>query len=227
MSNRRPIDPATEARLLTRSARRCCLCFHLTQDFTEKEGQLAHLDRDASNGSERNLVFLCLRHHSLYDSRTSQHKNYTTLEVRTARERLYQRVAELTEAGADFDDESEDPIEECQETALIRAGEHKTYPFSMLDGQELVGAISADGFIDIVVCEERDCEKWAELECEEEDDVPLPAHYFLAEEVRGRTLDIVVPKDGDFVVLLINWGDEDVEATIDCAIWPSEVEDED
>lgn len=78
--------------MLTRSARRCCLCFYLDQDFFEKDGQIAHLDHDPGNGSEDNLAFLCLRHHSLYDSRTSQHKNYAIQEVKTARARLYQKV---------------------------------------------------------------------------------------------------------------------------------------
>src|SRR2546423_10804183 len=84
----RYINPAVEARVLTNCARRCCLCLHLKRDFSEKEGQLAHLDHDRTNGAADNLAFLCLPHHSLYDSRTSQHKNYTMLEVKAARKKL-------------------------------------------------------------------------------------------------------------------------------------------
>jgi hypothetical protein len=61
----RYINPAVEARVLTSCARRCCLCFHLKRDFSEKEGQIAHLDRDKTNGAEDNLAFLCLPHHRL------------------------------------------------------------------------------------------------------------------------------------------------------------------
>jgi hypothetical protein len=32
---------------------------------------------------------MCLDHHSLYDSKTKQHKNYTIHEVKDARSRLY------------------------------------------------------------------------------------------------------------------------------------------
>ena len=46
---------------------------------------------------------MCLPHHSLYDSKTKQHKNYTVPEVKDARNRLYTLVAEgkhLTPAAA-------------------------------------------------------------------------------------------------------------------------------
>ncbi len=78
--------------MLLKSARRCCLCCYLRQDFAEKHGQIAHLDKNPANGAEENLAYLCLEHHSLYDSKTSQHKNYTFEEVTAARARLYHRV---------------------------------------------------------------------------------------------------------------------------------------
>jgi hypothetical protein len=42
--------------------------------LSEKLGQIAHLDKDPSNAAEDNLAFMCLTHHALYDSKTSQHK---------------------------------------------------------------------------------------------------------------------------------------------------------
>ncbi len=222
MSVRRPNDKATEARVLSRSARRCCLCFSLKGDFAEKEGQIAHLDHNPAHGAEENLVFLCLRHHSLYDSRTSQHKNYTILEVTAAREKLYEQMRDRLEAdeGLDEDDEQE-PLYECDEEALVRADAHKPYLFEMSEDEELVGSIAADGFIDVVICDEGDFDDW----CNQDDD-DWPAHYFLAEDVRRRNLEFVAPGDGTFVVLLINWSDEDVEVTIDAAVWERENEEE-
>lgn len=90
---RKAIPRATELAVLDRSRRRCALCFRLSGDLEEKQGQLAHVDGDPANGSEDNLAFLCLDHHSLFDSRTSQHKNYTPMEVKAARQRLYAAVA--------------------------------------------------------------------------------------------------------------------------------------
>jgi len=61
--------------------------------LNEKRGQIAHLDKDPSNWAEDNLAFMCLDHHTLFDSKTSQHKNYTMQEVKTARRKLYETIA--------------------------------------------------------------------------------------------------------------------------------------
>jgi hypothetical protein len=68
------------------------LCFQISGDLSEKLGQIAHLDGDRTNAAEDNLAWLCLDHHSVYDSTTSQHKNYTIAEVKAARERLYKLI---------------------------------------------------------------------------------------------------------------------------------------
>ena len=60
--------------------------------MTEKHGQIAHLDDDRANSSEDNLAFLCLEHHSVYDTTTSQHKGYTIQEAKKARADLYGAV---------------------------------------------------------------------------------------------------------------------------------------
>ena len=85
--------PTTETAVLIRCARRCALCFGLSHDLTEKHGQIVHLDQDPSNYGEDNLAFLCVTHHSLFDSRTSQHKNYTIQEVKTMRAALHDAIS--------------------------------------------------------------------------------------------------------------------------------------
>jgi hypothetical protein len=90
---RKPTPPGVETAVLANSARRCALCFHLDGDLTEKLGQIAHLDGNRNNSAEDNLAFMCLKHHSLFDSITSQHKNYTIHEVKAARTKLYELVA--------------------------------------------------------------------------------------------------------------------------------------
>jgi hypothetical protein len=81
-----------ETQVLLKSVRRCTLCFHLSGDLTEKHGQIAHLDQDPSNFDEDNLAWMCLVHHTPFDSKTSQHKNYTTKEVKAARSRLHESI---------------------------------------------------------------------------------------------------------------------------------------
>lgn len=88
MPNRKYIPKATETAILVRCRRRCCLCFLLENDTTEKQGQIAHIDRDSSNAAEDNLAFLCLDHHDRYDGKSSQSKGLTEGEVKHAREKL-------------------------------------------------------------------------------------------------------------------------------------------
>ncbi len=91
---KRPSLPsAIEVEVLTKSARRCALCFGLENDFSEKKGQIAHLDKNHSNHSIHNLVFLCLDHHDSYDGRSSQSKGYQNPEISHYRNLLYDTVS--------------------------------------------------------------------------------------------------------------------------------------
>jgi hypothetical protein len=56
--------------------------------MTEKQGQIAHIDRNPENNDPNNLAFLCLEHHDRYDSKPSQSKGLTHEEVRRYREEL-------------------------------------------------------------------------------------------------------------------------------------------
>jgi hypothetical protein len=94
--------PNDELAVLDKSRRRCALCFHISGDLTEKHGQIAHLDHDRTNSVEENLAFFVSMHHSLYDSKTSQHKNYSDDEVRQAREALYAAIRDERHLHASF-----------------------------------------------------------------------------------------------------------------------------
>ena len=80
--SRKFVSHEVQASVLVKSRRRCCICFGLNRDAALKSGQIAHLDKDSSNHSEENLVFLCFHHHDEYDSTSSQRKNLTLGEVK-------------------------------------------------------------------------------------------------------------------------------------------------
>ena len=96
---RRKIPIDTETEILIRSRRRCALCYGLKGDFNEKIGQIAHIDKNRTNDSLDNLAWLCFEHHSLYDSSTSQHKNYQPTEVKRYRDNLYAAIATSSISG--------------------------------------------------------------------------------------------------------------------------------
>lgn len=93
--SRKPIPESTVTEVLTKSARRCCICFGLYGKRDIAPGQIAHLDHYNSNNNINNLAYLCLECHDRYDSRTSQSKGYTIDEVKHYRESLYEYVIAL------------------------------------------------------------------------------------------------------------------------------------
>lgn len=89
---RKPIPDATQASVLLKSRRRCCLCFCLKGEDEVKKGQLAHLDWDNANAAEENLAFLCLGHHDEYDSTPGLSKGLRQREVKKWRDELYKEM---------------------------------------------------------------------------------------------------------------------------------------
>jgi hypothetical protein len=92
MSNRQSIPMPVETEVLTKCRRRCCICFGLSGDLSEKSGQIAHLDDNSANNAPDNLAYLCLPHHDQYDGRTSQSKGLTIHEVKVYRESLWKAI---------------------------------------------------------------------------------------------------------------------------------------
>jgi hypothetical protein len=86
-----------ETAVLLESRRRCCLCVYLDGDWTEKQVQIAHVDRVPSNSNYEDLAVLCLSHHDRYDSRHSQSKGYTPAELRAYRARLVEALRSWAE----------------------------------------------------------------------------------------------------------------------------------
>ncbi len=93
MPTRKSFPPSVVTAVLVASRRRCALCYGLDGDTTEKEGQIAHVDRDASNVVETNAAWLCTRHHARYDSRSKQTKGHTPAELAAYRAMLHAHMA--------------------------------------------------------------------------------------------------------------------------------------
>lgn len=95
MNQRKRTPKDIEADVLEKSGRRCCICLALNCDFQMKSGQIAHLDGNPSNSEFDNLCFLCLAHHDDYDTKRSQSKGLTIIEVKRYRTGLYNTVASM------------------------------------------------------------------------------------------------------------------------------------
>lgn len=89
---RKSIPDATQNSILTKSRRRCCLCFWLEGKDEVQKGQIAHLDQDSANPGEENLVFLCFDHHDEFDGTPRLAKGLRVDEVRHWRDELYKEL---------------------------------------------------------------------------------------------------------------------------------------
>lgn len=87
--SRKRLPTEAETLVITKSKRRCALCFGLDNDTSEKQGQIAHLNKDRNDNRVENLAWLCFPHHDCFDSTTSQSKNYTRNEIIHYRDKLY------------------------------------------------------------------------------------------------------------------------------------------
>lgn len=96
---RRKLTESVEADILHACRRKCCICYFLCDERGVRKGQLAHLDKDSSNNSKANIVYLCFDHHDEFDSRTSQSKGLTKEEVRRWRDKLVDHIQALEQEG--------------------------------------------------------------------------------------------------------------------------------
>jgi hypothetical protein len=148
MAFRRPIPIEVETRVLTTSARRCALCYGLDGKLAQVQGQIAHIDRDASNPDEKNLAFLCLPHHDAYDTRTSQSKGHTPLELTAYKQSLLAAI----EAGMHISSAATRPVGSSDDR-LIR--DHDVGIFQVLNARlpedlliDLLGRLQSDDSFD-------------------------------------------------------------------------------
>ena len=89
---RKKISTETEAHILLKSRRRCCLCFWLDGVDEVQKGQIAHLDQNNQNAQEDNLAFLCFDHHDEFDGKTRIAKGLKETEVKSWRDELYKEM---------------------------------------------------------------------------------------------------------------------------------------
>ncbi len=93
--SRQSIPKQIETELLLSCRRRCAICYGLHRDNRIKQGQIAHLNQRPDNNVLENLCFLCLDHHDIYDSRTSQSKKLTIEEVKAFKAEIEEHIREM------------------------------------------------------------------------------------------------------------------------------------
>lgn len=215
--SRQSVPDNIAVKVLAANRHTCCICRE-----GGKHVQLHHIDGNPSNNVPQNLAVVCLDHHSRVTGDEGLGRRFTPQEVREYKLE-WERICAQPSVAADDDeeeDEADEPLVSVHQSRLIRAKDEYAYTFDMEAQQELVCSISADDYVDISICTARDYRKW--LDGEE------LMQYEGEEDVRECELPtFVAPRDGKYVVAIMNDNDEGVDVTVDLSIWaPSEDEEE-
>ncbi len=217
--SRRDIPDKIAAELLASNNHTCCICRE-----RGKHVQFHHIDGDSSNSVPANLAVLCLDDHSRVTGDEGLGRRFTPQEVTIFKTRWESMCAEATESGdeeEEEDEEPEEPLATLFQTRRIRAKDEYARTFQMEEREELICSISADDYVDISICTERNYQKWLDGE-----DLN---HYDVSEEdvLHCDLQTFVAPRKGKFVLLVMNDNEEDIEVTFDVAVWAAEEEEED
>jgi hypothetical protein len=137
---RRAVPGSSVDEVLRTCRRRCCLCFGLNADLEVKYGQIAHLDGDPSNNAIANLAFMCLEHHAMFDSRSTQVRRITIPEAKRYRSDLEGHLSRVHRhlVGADDQVQSSEDLLRLSRTAIRQEiGSHV--------GPKFVGSLDSAG----------------------------------------------------------------------------------
>lgn len=137
MPKRKRLGKGVETDVLVKCGRRCCLCYGLQADFSEKPGQIAHIDRNPANDQLDNLVFLCLEHHDIYDSRTSQSKGVSKEEIFFYRGILHADVERKLPRLASIDERPARNGKTKFQQFLVSTRKSQPFKSCMLNGYEI------------------------------------------------------------------------------------------
>jgi hypothetical protein len=104
------------------------------------------------------------------------------------------------------------------ETFSLQAGDELPYLFELRRGQQLEFEIAASTPIDLAACDEAEYLGWVDSGFDPGHPVRI---YVEAEEVVRHQIRFTAPRNGDFVVLLMNWNDRDAEVAVKATDQPS------
>jgi len=88
-----PQIPRTiEIDVLTRSRRRCCLCFGLERDFRQKRGRVVWVGQDSTKTVQSDFIFLCQKHDA---------EEFPVQELKVYGDQLYGEITRFDEVTAE------------------------------------------------------------------------------------------------------------------------------
>jgi hypothetical protein len=208
MKARTTIPPDVAEEVLVANDHTCCICRE-----ARKHVQLHHIYGDPSNNDAGNLSVLCLDCHSRVTGDEGLGRKYSAGEVTRYKVDWEAICAESEDDSGEVDQ----PVQVLRRSFRVRAGDHAQYDFNLEEGWEFEITVSADDYVGVSSCGQRDYKRWIDggelMQYEGEDDA------------RHCELDFTAPKNGTYLLLVINEGAEDVDVTLDASLWEEAAEE--
>ncbi|MDQ1639010.1 MAG: hypothetical protein QOF62_2349 [Pyrinomonadaceae bacterium] len=217
MSLRPKISQGVADELMYRNRHTCCVC-HTPRKHT----QIHHIDGDSSNNTFANLAVLSLDCHSLVTGDEGLGRSYTAGEVARYKTHWEQQCAVLNienessesedeEEDDEVDEESDQPAEHHYEDSILEADSHLHLPYSLSDGDNIALWIDSDEPLTVMFIDTEDYGLW--------DSGKEVDPHELHEDVYALNTTFVAEEDGNYSIVVCNFGNENANLQLDLAVW--------
>lgn len=181
----------------------CCICHE-----SRKQVVIHHIDSNPRNHAPANLATVCHDCHSRITGDEGLGRRFTPTEVT-----LFKQRWEAVCAGeGETVDELDEPEQLVYQVTRVEGNTNLPFEFPLEKGDELLVSISADDYFDVSICTPADYQRWFKAP----DDF---REYDGATDVIECELSFIAPRKGTYLLVLINGGDDDLEAVIDASVW--------
>ena len=217
MSGRPNISQALADELMYRNRHTCCICH-----TPRKHVQIHHIDNDSSNNTFGNLAVLSLDCHSVVTGDEGLGLKYTPGEVARYKAQWEQhcdvlnREDESTESEGDEHDEesteeNEQPADHHYEDSILEANCHLHLPYTLTKGDSVALWVQSDAPLTVMFIDTEDYKLW--------DDGKEVDPHELREDVYKLNTTFAADEDGEYSLVVCNFGNENADLQLDIAIW--------
>ena len=192
----------------------CCIC-----RVPRKHVQIHHIDSNNSNITFANLAVVCLDCHSLVTSDEGLGRRFTPGEVTRYKLDWEQtcaptNVQETVDAEYVEDDEEESddqPADHHYEDSILEANLHLEHPYTLDEDDRLALWIESDEPLTVLIVDSRDYEKWRRG--------TIVRFHEIYEDAYKLDITFHAPRQGDYSVVISNFGEEDANMQLDISVW--------
>lgn len=216
MTSRLKIPQQVADDLMYRNRHTCCVC-----RVPRKHVQIHHIDSNSANILFLNLAVICLDCHSLVTGDEGLGRRYTPGEVAKYKSDWEQACAvtnvqetvdaEYVEDDDDGEENDDQPADHHYEDSILEADMHIEHPYTLEENDRVALWIESDEPLTVLIIDSEDYEKW--------DGGKTVRFHDIYENAYKLDITFQAPSQGDYSVVISNFGDENANLQLDISVW--------